>query len=353
LARYGVRLGAAVIGLGLLGAGIVEANAGGHPSALAGATLTAKTTAARTTAARVLAADPKYPGPAAGARGPRGGFGHPGFPGGGFAGGGVVGTVASVSGSDFTVTVTFPSTSTTTKSTTVKVATSSSTTFEVESASTLSAVAPGDTVVVSGTRTSSGGVTASQITVLPTSAASQTPGAGGWGALEGTVSTVTSGSLTLKTASGSVTVTTPTSTKVDTVATATAASLAVGDQVIVEASRPAQPTSPTSGSGIARSVAASRVLLAPAGTTLADPAGPGGFGAGPGGFGAGHGGFGAGPPQDSAEAPQDRAAGRRDPPPHAEASLVSSPSRSGGRTRAQPDASLGHAERVMVGVGRS
>jgi hypothetical protein len=275
-------VGAAVIGLGLLGAGIAEADAGGHPSSLAGATLAAKTVAAHPihSAPAVLAAS--RPAPGAGARGPGARFGHPGFPGpgfpgggfpgGGFPGGGVVGTVASVTGSDFTVTVTLPSTSSTTKSTTVNVVTSSATTFEAESASTLAAVAPGDTVVVRGTRTSSGGLTASQITVLPASASALAPGAGGWGGVEGTVSTVTSGSLTLKTASGSLTVTTPASTKVDTVTTATSASVAVGDQVIVDGSRPA---SPSSSSGTTRSVNASRVLLAPAGTTLGDPGGPG------------------------------------------------------------------------------
>ena len=297
--RYGFRLGAAVIGLGLLGAAVVEANAGAAPSTVAGATLTAKTVAADARYPTVAALAASRPAPRAGARSPGAASAHPGFPGhgfagggfpgggfpdgglpgGGFPGGGVVGTVASVNGSEFTVTVTLPATSSTTKSTTVNVVTSSTTTFEVESTSSLSAVAPGDTVVVRGTRSGSGALTASQITILPASSAS---GAGGWGPLEGTVSTVTAGSLTIKTASGSVTVATPASTKVDTITTATASSLADGDQVIVAGARPA---SPSSGSATTRSINASRVLLATAGTTLSDPAGPGhpgGFGAGPG-----------------------------------------------------------------------
>jgi len=193
--------------------------------------------------------------------------------------GGVAGTVTSISGADFTVTVPArrsASAGSATAARTLTVDTTGSTTFTQVTASSVAAITPGETIAArgagpsgaptSGSTSSPTSLAASRITIEPATTSSRHPRRG----VYGTVVTNSDGTLTVLTASGTTdTVTTTPSTMVDQVTPATLTDVAVGDEVAVRGA---------SGDESTATVTAQRVQLLPPGTKLGSSGGSPGAG---------------------------------------------------------------------------
>jgi len=169
---------------------------------------------------------------------------------------------------------------------------SPSTTYTEEAPGTVSQIAMGDNVFARGTRSSSGDLAATQITVGPASTGSTPPatpaGFGGKGPFViGTVATLGSdGSFTVGTGSAAQRVTTGSGTTVSVITSSSLGEMANGDVAWVAG------TAPTAASATATpTIDATNVFFGPAGTM---PGLPGGAGPGPRGAGPGPGGWSGG-----------------------------------------------------------